>query len=344
MARSSSSYKSGISMLAWAVLQTYLLTSYGVPFWYAAADAAITGSMLVSVGMLINFNLQFYLPQKEKYWYIIIVSLIMGSAAYFITTRILKFLPNETYQVILSNSETIRYAFLVLMTGTMAIMSLLSRTQKEQAAVDRLKAETALLARDAELYKLRQQLQPHFLFNSLNSISALASTQPEKARHMIQQLSDFLRGTLRKGEDQWTTLRHELEHLQLYLDIEKVRFGHRLNTEVNCDDEACAMQLPSLLLQPLVENAIKFGLYGVTGSVLIKIKAIKEEGVLVVMIQNPFDADMGEASKGTGFGLASVQRRLFLLFGRKDLLEVEAQDNIFTSTLRIPQQAITQAP
>ncbi len=89
-------------------------------------------------------------------------------------------------------------------------------------------------AREAELYKLRQQLQPHLLFNSLNSISALITIQPAQARKMIQQLSDFLRGTLKKEENQWISLEDELQHLQLYLDIEKVRFGHRLNTAIKC--------------------------------------------------------------------------------------------------------------
>ncbi len=95
------------------------------------------------------------------------------------------------------------------------------------------------LAKDAELYKLRQQLQPHFLFNSLNSISALVTSRPEQARKMIQQLSDFLRGTLKKEENQWITLEEELQHLELYLDIEKVRFGHRLHTELVYDARSC---------------------------------------------------------------------------------------------------------
>ncbi|MGL1273916.1 histidine kinase, partial [Vibrio parahaemolyticus] len=85
--------------------------------------------------------------------------------------------------------------------------------------------------------KLRQQLQPHFLFNSLNSISALIISQPEKARHMIQQLSDFLRGTLKKEEQQWNSLQEEMQYLQLYLDIEKVRFGHRLHTNIIMNEQ-----------------------------------------------------------------------------------------------------------
>lgn len=90
---------------------------------------------------------------------------------------------------------------------------------------------------------------------------------------MIQQLSDFLRGTLKKEEHQQVSLQEEIHHLQLYLDIEKVRFGHRLQTSLEIDEQAAAMQIPVLLLQPVVENAIKFGLYDTTEDVLIRIKA-----------------------------------------------------------------------
>jgi len=180
-------------------------------------------------------------------------------------------------------------------------------------------------------------LQPHFLFNSLNSISALAGSRPEEARRMIQQLSDFLRGTLKKDEQQLVPLEEEFRHLQLYLEIEKVRFGHRLNTEMSNDPEAAVLKLPSLLLQPIVENAVKFGLYDTIGNITISIRAAKENSYLMIDVKNPFDTVTAKPRKGTGFGLTSVQRRLYLLYGRNDLLETRSQDNIFTTTLKIPQ-------
>ena len=118
-----------------------------------------------------------------------------------------------------------------------------------------------------------QQLQPHFLFNSLNSINALIGFKPDEARKMIHQLSDFLRGTLKKDDDQLqVTLNDELQHLNLYLEIEKVRFGHRLQTEISCDERSGSAKLPSMLLQPIVENAIKFGLYDTTGEVVVSLR------------------------------------------------------------------------
>ena len=128
-----------------------------------------------------------------------------------------------------------------------------------------------------------------------------------------------------------------MEYLQLYLDIEKVRFGYRLRTEILNDDEALALKLPAMLLQPVVENAIKFGLYDTTGEVLITINAKKQDMYLEISVQNPFDPETSQPLKGTGFGLASIQRRLFLLFARSDLLKTQKEDNNFIATILIPQ-------
>ena len=191
--------------------------------------------------------------------------------------------------------------------------------------------------KEAELYRLRQQLQPHFLFNSLNSISALAGSRPEEARKMIQQLSDFLRGTIRKDELQRVAFDDELHQLSLYLDIEKVRFGHRLQTNINVEEDCHSLKLPPMLLQPLVENAIKFGLYDTTGEVNITIDVKCVDNMLEVSVSNPFDPASHFHKKGTGFGLSSLQRRLYLLFGRNDLAKTEVNKEQFTITVKIPQ-------
>jgi LytS/YehU family sensor histidine kinase len=154
---------------------------------------------------------------------------------------------------------------------------------------------------------------------------------------MIQQLSDFLRGTLRKDEQQWNSLEEELKYLELYLEIEKVRFGHRLQTEINCKEDILSMKLPALLLQPVVENAIKFGLYDTTGEILIKLDATNEGNNLKIIVQNPFDPETSQPLKGTGFGLSSIQRRLFLLYARHDLLSTEKDYEKFITTILIPQ-------
>ena len=138
--------------------------------------------------------------------------------------------------LLLSRSLIIRFGVALLMIEMVTAMSLLWYSQKEQKNIEERKNDAERLTKEAELFKLRQQLQPHFLFNSLNSINALIAVKPEEARKMIQQLSDFLRGTLRKENQQWVNLSEELQYLKLYLDIEKVRFGHRLSDEIICEE------------------------------------------------------------------------------------------------------------
>ena len=219
----------------------------------------------------------------------------------------------------------------------MAVISWLVRQMRDEKESIARKEDAERLLREAELSNLRQQIQPHFLFKSLNSISALAGSRPEEARKMIQQLSDFLRGTLKKDDQQLVNLSDELQHLNLYLEIEKVRFGHRLQTEIVSSDETLPLKIPTLLLQPIVENAIKFGLYDTIGETSIKISCKKDGQFLIVQVENPYDASTAKPKKGMGFGLNSIQRRLYLLYHRNDLLSAQQRENIFITIVKIPQ-------
>jgi LytS/YehU family sensor histidine kinase len=238
-----------------------------------------------------------------------------------------------------SQSVPVRMAIGFLMLGTNTLINVLWYTLQEQQEDEKRKSESAALTREAELYKLKEQLHPHFLFNSLNSINALIGMQPMQARTMIQQLADFLRGTLKKADNEWNELEEEIKHLQLYLDIEKVRFGHRLQTDIVMDAFAAQSRIPAMLLQPAVENAIKFGLYDTTEEILISIQAHLDNNVLQVSITNPYDAGISSRQKGTGFGLRSIERRLFLLFSQSGLLKTTSADGLFTTTIFIPQIA-----
>jgi two-component system, LytTR family, sensor kinase len=325
--------------LGWSLMQVKILQDWGFTWKIAVMDSLVSNALLASITILVTNNLRYYLPKKGRYIYIIIIC----AAKCGLWTAIVKYAmtniyPTETdYLQFLNKLMPIRFDIALLITCCMALISELYYTLEERKDSEHRKTDAEKLAREAELFKLRQQLQPHFLFNSLNSISALITIQPAQARKMIQQLSDFLRGTLKKEENQWITLNDELQHLQLYLDIEKVRFGHRLNTAINSSDAAGKLQLPSMLLQPLVENAIKFGLYDTTEPVTITIAAAQENNYLAITIQNPFDPETSSPKQGTGFGLSSVQRRLYLLFARNDLLSTQHNDNQFTTVIKIPQ-------
>ena len=321
------------------IIHAFSLSNFHVTNTQLVVDSTVSNTILSLSCMGIFNNMRYYLPKNEKYWYVFIISIVVSSICLFISNLILKliFKSDENYLQLLSDSLPIRFGVSFLMISCMSMISLLWYTQEEQADMEARKTEAERLSKEAELFKLRQQLQPHFLFNSLNSISALTGSQPEKARHMIQQLSDFLRGTLRRDEQQWSSLKEELEYLQLYLDIEKVRFGYRLQTKIECAEDSLNLKLPSLLLQPVVENAIKFGLYDTVGEVTISIYATKQTDKLEVKVENPYDPETALPLQGTGFGLASIQRRLFLLFARHDLLQTTKTTDQFITTITIPQ-------
>lgn len=188
----------------------------------------------------------------------------------------------------------------------------------------------------SELNNLKQQFQPHFLFNSLNSISALVGTQPQEARRMILLLSDFLRHSVRKREQDFELLEQEIEFLNLYLEIEKVRFGHRLEIDLNCDQSLYQKQIPSQVLQPLVENAIKYGLYGNLGALVISIQITEKENGLLISIRNPYEENAVNASKGTGYGIKSIEQKLKILFGRTDLIRIDKKEKEFLIEILIP--------
>ena len=325
-----------------SLLQFKALSNLGIDIYPAIIDALVSNLCLAGAAFIVVNNMRYYLPGKERYWYVVVLSLGL-SAVWLVAIRGILwifFQDNNNYMQMLSQSLYIRYTLGFLLIGCITMVSLLWYTQQNDKEAQEKKVEMEQLAKDAELFKLRQQLQPHFLFNSLNSISALAGSQPEKARHMIQQLSDFLRGTLKKEDQQSVPLQEEIAYLELYLDIEKVRFGHRLETQIEISELALQALIPPMILQPLVENAIKFGLYDTIDAVTISIQASIVNHDLVVTVSNPFDENSLPSGKGTGFGLSYIQRRLFLLFGRTGLLNSSSKDQLFRATLTIPQSHI----
>jgi hypothetical protein len=325
----------------WSLLQTHILIGFGLTPVIALSDAAFTNLIIALCCLFISNGMQYYLPKKDRYWYILFFSLGLAALSTALCKAVLVPLLRSAgnpvdYSVFFTRSWPVRLDFAFLQIGCMCILSVLWYSSEEEQENRQRRNDAERLAKEAELFKLRQQLAPHFLFNSLNSISALIGSRPEQARKMIQQLSDFLRGNLRKEEQQWVPLSEELQYLELYLEIEKVRFGHRLSTELDYAPECLDYRLPSMLLQPIVENAIKFGLYDTTESVTISIRARLDSNYIRIEVINPFDPETSRPKKGTGFGLTSIQRRLYLLFARPDLLETRVEENLFITTVSIP--------
>jgi two-component system, LytTR family, sensor histidine kinase AlgZ len=195
--------------------------------------------------------------------------------------------------------------------------------------------QAELLSREAELKAIKAQVNPHFLFNSLNSISALTTLDPAKARDMCIRLSDFLRASLRLGERASIPFGEELALTRSYLDVEQVRFGPRLRVRQEFDPACSDLEVPPLLVQPLVENAIKHGIATLTDGGEIALTGGRDHDSIRILIENPFDPDAPVARRN-GFGLASVRNRLHARYGTAARLDVQVEGNVYRVMLSLP--------
>ncbi|HEY1242019.1 MAG TPA: histidine kinase [Bryobacteraceae bacterium] len=195
--------------------------------------------------------------------------------------------------------------------------------------------EARVQAREAELKALKAQINPHFLFNSLNSISALVTVDPERAREMCLRLSEFLRSTLNLAEEEIIPIEREIALARTYLEVEQVRFGNRLRVEQSVTQACQGCSVPSLILQPLVENAVKHGIAGLVEGGAIRLDADCHDGLLRIAIENDFDPHSSSAAQN-GLGLSNVRSRLETLYQRHARLTSETQGDRFLTVLEIP--------
>jgi two-component system sensor histidine kinase AlgZ len=198
--------------------------------------------------------------------------------------------------------------------------------------------QASVLARDAELKALKAQVNPHFLFNSLNSISALTTSDSAKAREMCILLGDFLRRTLGLGEKTAIPLEEELSLIHAFLAVEKVRFGARIQMQENIDKSALDAPVPPLLLQPLVENAVVHGIANLVegGWIRLSIQS-QENGDISIVVENTFDPE-APARRRNGVGLANVRQRLQARYGSRASFAVKAEAEAYRVTLTFPAE------
>ncbi|MEP7351616.1 MAG: histidine kinase [Acidobacteriota bacterium] len=193
----------------------------------------------------------------------------------------------------------------------------------------------AIEARDAELRALKSQINPHFLFNCLNSISALTAVDPAKAREMCVRLSEFLRNTLGLGEREHVTWREELQLARNYLEVEQVRFGARLQVDMDVDHSCTDCQVPPLLLQPLVENAIKHGIATLVEGGTVSLISRLVGNQLEVSVENAFDPE-APPPRRSGLGLRNVRDRLYTRFGSSAQFATTSENNRFRVEMKFP--------
>ncbi len=211
---------------------------------------------------------------------------------------------------------------------------------QERAEADRRMLELAVMAREAELKALKMQLAPHFLFNSLNSISALTGSSPKAAREMCLLLGSFLRKSLAFGAKAHITLAEEISLVSDFLAVERVRFGPRLTLDFKVQEEAGTCLLPPLLLQPLLENAVSHGVAQMLEGGTISLEARLNGSRVSITITNPYDPD-SHRSKSTGLGLQNVRGRLETVFGTEARLDVERDAGLFRVRMNFPVRRST---
>jgi hypothetical protein len=205
---------------------------------------------------------------------------------------------------------------------------------EESAVAARRELQLQVAQRDAELRALRAQVDPHFLFNSLNSIAGLIGSDPAKARLMCQLLGDFLRDSLTVGSALRIPLAREVQLAEQYLRVEQVRFGVRLAVRAVIAPEAAAVPVPPLLLQPLVENAVRHGIATRLDGGAIDIEVARAGARAVIVVENPRDDEGGRS--GTGLGLGIVRRRLAAAFGDRGALAIEAAPERYRVSVTVP--------
>jgi len=212
--------------------------------------------------------------------------------------------------------------------------------EKQQRQATR-NAEMQTELATAQLAALKMQLQPHFLFNALHSISSLNATDPKKANQMIARLGEFLRLTLERSDEQTVTISEELEFLRYYLEIEQIRFSDRLTVEFAVEDETLAAEVPHLILQPLVENAVKHGIAPFAAAGQIRVSSQKIGETLLLRIENSGakkTADSPASNNSSGTGLKNVRSRLTRIYGENFRFELaeNAGGGGTTAYLEIP--------
>lgn len=233
--------------------------------------------------------------------------------------------------------QTILWRFLVglmlyaIVVSFYYLISYYSESQERALKESELKS----LVTQAELKSLKFQINPHFIFNSLNSISALTEIDPKKAKEMIIKLADFLRFILATNEREKNKLSEELKNIRLYLDIEKTRFEEKFDYSEQLEKECYNVEIPNMILQPLFENVIKHAVYETFDKVLLTLNCSLDNGYLKIHLVNNFD-ESAKSRKGTGVGLKNINDRLNLIYGRNDLMEVKKENGIFSVTLFIP--------
>jgi two-component system LytT family sensor kinase len=332
-------------LLVWvffATIQTSIeFLMFNTSLVFAITDSLIYNFLFFILGISMWFPVRYMSFSEKKVFVAILSHMLLGAAMLFLWIFagyfLLKgFIGGDSDSLLfLDASMPFRSVIggLIFILMIMLYYLMVYSENLKQKINDEANLKT--LVREAELSALKAQINPHFLFNSLNSVSSLTIRDPLKARKMIIELSEFLRYSLKFKEKEETSLNEEIQNIRRYLEIEKIRFETRLVFEIEIPEECKTQRLPNMILQPLFENAIKHGVYESLETVTIKLGCEIKSGYLVLTISNNYDKSY-HGKAGAGIGLRNISSRLKLIYGNDNLLSVSGNDGIFTVILKIP--------
>jgi sensor histidine kinase YesM len=301
----------------------FLFAILGLGFWYPSKFISLEKGKAARV--LLSHTLAS-----------VVISTLWVGAGYTILKNLIVDEPN--YQPFLYSSIFIRLLIGVLLYFVLVAFYYVLIYYQHFHQKQMQEAELKSLVREAELRTLKFQINPHFIFNSLNSINALTLSDPARAGEMTVKLGDYLRSTLSKNDQQQSTLKEELDSAKLYLDIEKVRFGEKFEFLESVERPCLETRVPNMLLQPLFENAIKHGVYESLEKVQIKFTCRQQGDYVQITVENDFDP-RAPSRRGKGIGLENIQHRLRMTYHQENLLRIEKEDQLFRVHILIPNDA-----
>ncbi|PLW93211.1 MAG: hypothetical protein C0592_06745 [Marinilabiliales bacterium] len=333
------------SLLAWLLLcsshAVLFILAYDLPVRLAVGDSLISNTFLFlsSFGLYLMIHFEGRETKGFSHFLMMAFGYFVALSLFYITTDpILNTIAenNTPYAELFQESRIPR----VIIASILLLLVLIMLRLYHNMIILKEKTEQSLRLqsrlKESELQALRWQINPHFLFNSLNSISSLTMSDAEKARNMIIKLSELLRYSLKKDSESMTTLESELQHLKLYTDIEKIRFGERLHFESNTPEECMDAKLPFLILQPLIENAIKHGVYSTEKACTVELRTVCSPHALEIFVENSYDAE-GRTSSGTKTGISNIKDRMKLIYNDDSLCKFRDDGENYLVHLRFPQ-------
>ncbi len=334
-------------LFVWALIagaHGFILTYfYDIPLQVAMADSTVFNLLFCGLGLSLWYVVQYINVEQQGLGYVLLnhlATVVVALSLWLFIGKLMTtmlFADNTVYQTFTENSLPWRFLIGLLFYSVIVLLYYLITYYVSFQEKTRQEANLNALVKDAELAMLRSQINPHFIFNSLNSISSLTMAFPERAQEMTIKLSDFLRYSLSQDNKQLASLSEEMSNLRLYMDIEKTRFGSRLQFEPRIEENCQGLLLPNMILQPLFENAIKHGVYESLEPVTIRFEAAKEVRNLRITLWNNFDPEGTTPTKGGGIGLSNIRNRLLVMYSREDLLTVHRTENTYEVSLLIPQ-------